>query len=60
MSIYALLPTHAFSVQAERLAEDGAQLDPPGMHLQPLPFADEVRAAPVERAFQGTYAGLAW
>jgi len=43
---YALMP------QAEKLDEDGAQLDPPGFHLQPLPFADDVRAAPVESAFR--------
>lgn len=44
--------------QAERLDDDGAQLDPPGFHIQPLPFADEVRAAPVESSLRGTLCSL--
>ncbi|KIJ51081.1 hypothetical protein M422DRAFT_158695 [Sphaerobolus stellatus SS14] len=40
---YALLPQ-------EKLDEDGAQVDPPGFHLQPLPYADDIRAAPIEEA----------
>ena len=40
--------------QAEKLDDDGTQLDPPGFHLQPLPFADDVRAVPVDSALRGT------
>lgn len=48
MASHLLIP-----FQAEKLDADGAQLDPPGFHLQPLPFADDVRAAPVESAMRG-------
>jgi len=45
-TFYALMP------QAEKVDDDGIQLDPPGFHLQPLPFADDIRAAGVERAYR--------
>ncbi|KAF8520514.1 Ku DNA-binding complex Ku70 subunit [Gautieria morchelliformis] len=45
-TFFALMP------QAEKLDADGAQVDPPGFHLQPLPFADDVRGAALERAFR--------
>ncbi|EKM57865.1 uncharacterized protein PHACADRAFT_116276 [Phanerochaete carnosa HHB-10118-sp] len=32
--------------QAEVRTEDGAQSDPPGFHLIPLPYADDMRAVP--------------
>lgn len=37
---YAMVP------QEEVLDEDGAQERPPGFHMIPLPFADDIRAAP--------------
>ncbi|KAF8573937.1 SPOC domain-like protein [Ramaria rubella] len=45
-TFFALMP------QAEKFADDGTQIEPPGFHLQPLPYADDVRAASVERAFR--------
>ncbi|TBU42797.1 ku70-like protein [Dichomitus squalens] len=36
--------------QEEKVDESGWR-EPPGFHLIPLPFADDIRAAPVERAF---------
>jgi ATP-dependent DNA helicase 2 subunit 1 len=49
------------SIQAEKLDADGAQVDPPGFHLQPLPFADDVRGAALESAFRGTrICSLCW
>jgi len=35
--------------QAEKV-EDGGWNEPPGFHLVPLPFADDLRAAPIEEA----------
>lgn len=32
--------------QAEQRSEEGAQTEPPGFHLIPLPFADDMRAVP--------------
>ncbi|GJE85629.1 Ku DNA-binding complex, Ku70 subunit [Phanerochaete sordida] len=32
--------------QAEQRTEEGIQTEPPGMHLIPLPFADDMRAVP--------------
>lgn len=32
--------------QAEERGPDGVQLEPPGMHLVPLPFADDIREMP--------------
>ncbi|KAF7302176.1 SAP domain-containing protein [Mycena indigotica] len=52
----ALLP------QAENM-EDG-WADPPGFHLIPLPFADDIRSAPIEQACRASEdvkdAALAW
>lgn len=43
------------SSQAEETSEDGAQLKPPGIHLIPLPFADDIRDPPIERSVSGTF-----
>ncbi|CAO1612644.1 unnamed protein product [Jaminaea pallidilutea] len=32
--------------QAEQRSEEGTQIEPPGMHLVPLPFADDIREMP--------------
>ncbi|KAI0682970.1 ku70-like protein [Cerioporus squamosus] len=37
--------------QEEKVDESGWR-EPPGFHLIPLPFADDIRAAPVERGFR--------
>ncbi|ETW82733.1 hypothetical protein HETIRDRAFT_157084 [Heterobasidion irregulare TC 32-1] len=42
---YAMLP------QTEKLEESG-WMEPAGIHLVPLPFADDIRAAPVEQAIR--------
>lgn len=39
-------------VQTEKLEESG-WMEPAGIHLVPLPFADDIRAAPVEQAIRG-------
>ncbi|EJF59137.1 ku70-like protein [Dichomitus squalens LYAD-421 SS1] len=39
--------------QEEKVDESGWR-EPPGFHLIPLPFADDIRAAPVERAFRAS------
>jgi ATP-dependent DNA helicase 2 subunit 1 len=39
-------------VQEERNDETG-WADPAGFHLIPLPFADDIRMAPIEEAFRG-------
>ncbi|EMD33370.1 hypothetical protein CERSUDRAFT_108161 [Gelatoporia subvermispora B] len=44
-TFYAMLP------QLPKTDESGWD-DPPGIHLIPLPFADDIRAARVERAYQ--------
>jgi ATP-dependent DNA helicase 2 subunit 1 len=33
--------------------EDGIQERPPGFHMIPLPYADDIRAAPVDEALRG-------
>lgn len=43
----ALLP------QDERADENGF-IEPPGIHLIPLPFADEIRAAPIEEGYRAS------
>ncbi|KXN91753.1 ATP-dependent DNA helicase II subunit 1 [Leucoagaricus sp. SymC.cos] len=43
----ALLP------QEEHVDENGFA-DPPGIHVIPLPFADDIRAAPIEEAFRAS------
>ncbi|KAF7332555.1 SAP domain-containing protein [Mycena kentingensis (nom. inval.)] len=54
---YALLP------QEEKIDPDG-ETDPPGIHLIPLPFADDIRAAPIETACRASEetkdAAVAW
>jgi ATP-dependent DNA helicase 2 subunit 1 len=40
--------------QAEK-PEEGGWNEPPGFHLVPLPFADDIRAAPIEEACRGTF-----
>ncbi|KAM5544081.1 hypothetical protein V8D89_002267 [Ganoderma adspersum] len=40
--------------QEEKVDESGWR-EPPGFHLIPLPFADDIRAAPVEKAFRGKH-----
>ncbi|KAI0750167.1 ku70-like protein [Daedaleopsis nitida] len=39
--------------QEEKVDESGWR-EPPGFHLIPLPFADDIRAAPVEKAFRAS------
>jgi len=41
--------------QMEELDENNAQIEPPGFHLIPLPFADDIRAAPVQTSQRGAY-----
>jgi ATP-dependent DNA helicase 2 subunit 1 len=38
--------------QAEK-PEEGVWNEPPGFYLVPLPFADDIRAAPIEEACRG-------
>ncbi|KAF8322618.1 ku70-like protein [Clavulina sp. PMI_390] len=40
--------------QVEKLDEDGIQDKPPGLHLIPLPFADEIRDAPITEAYKAS------
>jgi ATP-dependent DNA helicase 2 subunit 1 len=40
--------------QAETYDENGSQIDPPGFHLIPLPFADDIRTPPIDTALRGT------
>jgi ATP-dependent DNA helicase 2 subunit 1 len=37
----------------EEKADESGWSDPAGFHLIPLPFADDIRTAPVEKAFRG-------
>lgn len=37
----------------EEHADENGYIEPPGFHLIPLPFADDIRAAPIEEAFRG-------
>jgi ATP-dependent DNA helicase 2 subunit 1 len=37
----------------EEKVEEGGWNDPAGFHLIPLPFADDIRAAPIEEATRG-------
>ncbi|KAI0926332.1 hypothetical protein AcV5_008825 [Taiwanofungus camphoratus] len=39
--------------QAERV-EDGGWHEPPGFHLIPLPFADDIRAAPIDESIRAS------
>ncbi|KAF8149083.1 SPOC like C-terminal domain-containing protein [Crassisporium funariophilum] len=43
----------ALCPQEEKVDESG-WTDPAGFHLIPLPFADDIRAAPIEEAFQAS------
>ena len=38
--------------QAEKV-EEGGWNESPGFHLVPLPFADDIRAAPIEEGYRG-------
>ncbi|TFK24811.1 Ku DNA-binding complex, Ku70 subunit [Coprinopsis marcescibilis] len=38
--------------QEEIIDDNGCQIDPPGFHIIPLPFADDIRAAPIQEAFR--------
>ncbi|KAJ3572879.1 hypothetical protein NP233_g2790 [Leucocoprinus birnbaumii] len=38
----------------ERTDENGFIADPPGIHVIPIPFADNIRAAPIEEAFRAS------
>lgn len=40
--------------------EDGTQKEPPGFHLIPLPFADDIREAPITEGARGTFLQLSW
>lgn len=46
-------PIHCLP-QEEKVDESG-WTDPPGFHIIPLPFADDMRAAPVEEGHRGTH-----
>lgn len=37
----------------ETFNEDRVQELAPGFHLIPLPYADDIRAAPIEKAYRG-------
>lgn len=39
----------------EEKAEEGGWNEPAGFHLIPLPFADDIRAAPVENGYRGKW-----
>ncbi|KIM88015.1 hypothetical protein PILCRDRAFT_3721 [Piloderma croceum F 1598] len=44
---------HSFFLYPDEMAEkpgEGGWNEPPGFHLVPLPFADDIRAAPIEEA----------
>lgn len=43
----------AMDADVGSLVEKGTQLDPPGFHLIPLPFADDIREATVDSAHRG-------
>ena len=45
------------SLQEEKI-EEGGWNEPAGFHLIPLPFADDIRAAPIEEAYRGKGAGI--
>jgi len=47
-------PFLLITLQAEKI-EEGGWNEPPGFHLIPLPFADDIRAASVEEAYRGTF-----
>jgi ATP-dependent DNA helicase 2 subunit 1 len=38
----------------EEKEDESGWTDPAGFHLIPLPFADDIRAAPIQEGFQGT------
>jgi ATP-dependent DNA helicase 2 subunit 1 len=40
-------------LKEEVIDEDGKQERPPGINMIPLPYADDIRAAPVEEALRG-------
>ncbi|KAI0050512.1 Ku DNA-binding complex, Ku70 subunit [Auriscalpium vulgare] len=46
-TFFAMLP------QSEKF-EDGGWSEPAGFHLIPLPFADDIRSAPIEEAFRAS------
>lgn len=50
--IAALLP------QAETFDEDGLQMDPPGFHIIPLPYADDIRRTPLDEMPKGLFLTL--
>lgn len=39
----------------EEKEDESGWTEPAGFHLIPLPFADDIRAAPIQEAFQGNY-----
>ncbi|KAF4596792.1 ATP-dependent DNA helicase II subunit 1 [Pleurotus pulmonarius] len=43
-------PTFCALLPQEEKEDDAGWTDPPGFHLVPLPFADDIRAAPIEEA----------
>ncbi|KAJ7637214.1 SPOC like C-terminal domain-containing protein [Mycena rosella] len=49
-------PTFCALLPQEERVDEGGWTDPAGFHLIPLPFADDIRAAPVERGCRGTTA----
>lgn len=44
--------TNLVHMKAEKIEEDGWN-QPPGMHLIPLPFADDIRGAPIDETLRG-------
>lgn len=47
------VPISALCHSQEEKADEGGWNDPAGFHLIPLPFADDMRAAPIEEAYRG-------
>jgi hypothetical protein len=52
LTIHTQAHTYTFGDQEEKQDEAG-WTEPAGFHLIPLPFADDIRAAPVEEGCRG-------
>lgn len=44
--------------QEEAFDPAGWTTDPPGFHMIPIPFADDIRAAPIDEGHQGEFLDL--
>jgi hypothetical protein len=47
--------SHRSNQSQEEKVDEGGWSDPAGFHLIPLPFADDMRAAPIEGAYRGEF-----